>query len=142
MTGTDLETSFLAEHQLKFGTFRFYRNLVIGRINEGEQVSLDSTLPLIAIGIELYSEKRPAVYLSDRIYSYSMDPTLHLEAHKLFPFLLGYGVIAYNELNYRVARLEQRFIPCPCGIFRSMDEALSWSWQLISELGNNEKPHR
>ena len=141
MTGTELETTFLAEHRLAIGTFRFYHNLVIGRIDEGQQVTLDSALPVIAIGIEFYNRKRPAVYLSDRQHSYSMDPTLHLEAHKLFPFLLGYGVVAYNDINRRVAELEQQFVPCPSGIFDSMDAGLAWTMQLIGEQ-EKSRPHR
>ncbi|MBC2838407.1 hypothetical protein [Robiginitalea sp. SC105] len=141
MTGTELETTFITEYQLEIGTFRFYKNLVIGKVHEGQAISLDDVLPVIAIGIEFYNAQQPAVYLSDREFSYSLDPTLHLEAHKLFPFLLGYGAVVYNELNLRIARLEQRFLPCPSGIFTSMEEGLAWAQKLI-EGHAHSRPHR
>ncbi len=124
-------TGLIAEHKLAIGTFECYPNLVIGRVNQGVKINLDNALPVMAIGVNYYNESNPVVYLSDRQHSYSIDPTLHLEAHKLFPFVLGYGVVAYNDLNYRVAQLETRFLPCPGGVFRSMEEGLQWAQQLI-----------
>ena len=125
------DTQFIADHELDFGRFRFYKNLVIGEIFEGAKMDFDKALPLLAIAALYYSEENPVVYLSDRKTSYSLDPTMHREIFKLFPFFLGYGVIAYNDLNFKVAGLEQRFLLCPSGVFRSMDEALAWAAGLI-----------
>lgn len=127
-------TGLIAEHELSIGTFKCYPNLVIGCVNQGVKINLDNALPVMAIGVHYYNESNPVVYLSDRQNSYSIDPTLHLDAHKLFPFVLGYGVVAYNELNYRVAQLETRFLPCPGGVFRSMEAGLKWAQELIEEF--------
>lgn len=124
-------TRLIAEHELAIGSFECYPNLVIGRIHQGVKINLDNALPVMAIGVNYYNESNPVVYLSDRMHSYSIDPTMHLEAHKLFPFVLGYGVVAYNELNYRVAQLETRFLPCEGGVFRSMEDGLRWAQELI-----------
>ncbi len=125
------DTQFIAEHELDFGRFRFYKNLIIGEIFEGARMNFDKALPLLAIAALYYSEEKPLVYLSDRKTSYSLDPTMHREIHKLFPFMLGYGVIVYNDLNFQVAKLEQRFLCCPSGVFHSMDEALAWAALVI-----------
>lgn len=125
------DTQFIAEHEMDFGRFRFYKNLVIGQIHEGTHVTLDNVLPVLAIGTVYYNESNRAVYLSDRKYSYSIDPTMHLELHKLFPYLLGYGVVVQNDLNFRIAKLEQKFLPCSSGVFFSMDQALDWASNLI-----------
>ena len=127
------DTLFIADHELDFGRYRFYRNLIIGEVFEGAKMDFDKILPLLAIAALYYSEENPFVYLSDRKYSYSLDPTMHKEIHKLFPFILGYGAVVYNDLNHRVARLEQRFLLCPSGIFHSMDEALAWAAGLIEK---------
>lgn len=126
------DTQFIAEHELDFGRFRFYKNLIIGEIFEGARMNFDKALPLLAIAALYYSEEKPLVYLSDRKTSYSLDPTMHREINKLFPFLLGYGVIVYNDLNVQVAELEQRFLCCPSGVFHSLDEALAWAQELIA----------
>ena len=139
---TLLQSTFIAEHNLDIGNFRFYRNFVVGRIREGTQITLDNAIPVMAIGVEYYNQECPAVYLSDRTHSYSIDPTLHLEVGKLFPFLLGYGVVVYDDLNERVARLEQRFVRCPSGIFRSMDQAFAWTYTLIEGIPRSRAGQR
>ena len=127
------DTLFIANHELDFGRYRFYKNLVIGEVFEGAKMDFDRILPLLAIAALYYSEETPFVYLSDRKFSYSIDPTMHREIHKLFPFILGYGVVVYNDINHQVARLEQRFLHCPSGVFHSMDEALAWASHLIGD---------
>lgn len=126
------DTLFIADHELDFGRFRFYKNLVIGEIFEGARMNFDKALPLLAIAALYYSEENPLVYLSDRKSSYSLDPTMHREIYKLFPFMLGYGVVVYNDLNLKVAKLEQRFLCCPSEVFSSMDQALAWAAHLIA----------
>ena len=135
MLRTDLDTTFLAEHHLDIGIFRFYRNIVIGQVRQGTKICFEKALPVLALGMEFYSEKCPVVYLSDRRFSYSIDPTMHMEIQKLYPFLLGYGAVVYNDLNQRVARLEQRFITCPTGIFHSVEAGLDWAQDLIHSSG-------
>lgn len=125
-TGTLSEQLRAAQH-LDFGTFWFYPNLVVGEVRGGMRVNANHALHLMTIAAEYYPPETPVVYLSDRKYSYSIDPTLHLEIQEFFPNLIGYGVVVYNDLNARVAELEQRFLPCPTGIFRSMDAATAWA---------------
>ena len=127
------DTQFIAEHELDFGRFRFYKNVVIGEVFEGAKMDFDKALPLLAIAALYYSEENPVVYLSDRKSSYCFDPTMHREIYKLFPFMLGYGVVVYNDLNFRVATLEQRFLLCPSRVFHSMEEAIAWAGQLIED---------
>ncbi|MFM1878784.1 MAG: hypothetical protein RLZZ241_1650 [Bacteroidota bacterium] len=124
---------FIAEHDMDFGSFKFYKNLIIGKINPGSKVTFEQILPLLAIWPLYYNETEPMVYLSDRQSSYSLDPTMHFEIQKLFPFLLGYGIIVYNEINYRVAQLEQQFLSCPTGIFKDLESAVEWAQGLIQQ---------
>lgn len=132
------EDLFIAEHHLDFGTFKFYKNLIIGTIVQGSRVTFDQILPLLAIWPLYYDETEPMVYLSDMKSSYSLDPTMHLEIQKLFPFLLGYGVIVYNEINYKVAQLEQQFLQCPVGIFKDVESAIVWASNLIQHRSQNK----
>lgn len=136
MTSQLLEQSSLTIHELEIGTFRFYENLVIGEINRGAQITLDKVLPLFALAWEQYRNK-PAVYISDRKNSYSLDPTMHFETSKLVPFVKGYAWVVYNPMTERVARLEQRFLNFPNAIFHSMDPALVWAWKLLQQKQEN-----
>jgi hypothetical protein len=130
MTTAHLEQTYLTTHELDIGTFRFYDELVIGQVKEGAQVTLDKALPLLALGWEQYRNK-PVIYISDRKFSYSLDPTMHFETKKLVPYLSGYAWVVYNKLNEQNARLESRFLDCPTHICSSMASALLWASELL-----------
>jgi len=132
MTTQLFEQTFRKTHELEIGTFRFYENVIIGQIREGMQINLDNALPIFALGWEQYKNK-DVVYISDRKYSYSLDPTMHFETKKLVPFIAGYGWVVYNPVAERAARLEERFLDFPTAVFRSMDPALTWAWNLLQE---------
>ena len=121
----------LAIHELDIGRFYFYPNLVVSEVKEGVIVTFEKALPLFSIGLEYYPPDTPLVYLSDRKNSYSIDPTLHIEAKEIFSNLLGYGVIAYNELNRKIASIEQKFVKCPFEIFTNLPEATVWAQNLL-----------
>jgi hypothetical protein len=125
--------SLIATLELDIGSFRFYPNMVISEMNEGVTVKFDDLLPALLRGLEIYSIETPLIYLSDRRNSYSFDPTLHLEAKAVFSNLRGYGVIVYDEMNLRIAELEQQFMECPVNIFYSLDEAKHWAKGLLSQ---------
>mgnify|MGYP001025394348 FL=1 len=132
MTTQLFEQTFMRTHELEIGTFRFYEDIVIGQIREGKQITLDNSLPLFALAWEQY-RNRSLVYISDRKNSYSLDPTMHFETKKLLPFVAGYAWVVYNPVAERAARLEERFLDFPTSVFRSMDPALTWAWNLLQE---------
>lgn len=132
MTTQLFEQTFIRTHELEIGTFRFYENIVIGQIREGMQINLDSSLPLFALAWEQY-KNNPVVYISDRKNSYSLDPTMHYETKKLVPFVAGYAWVVYDDRSEKVAHLEERFLDFPTGVFRSLENALEWAWNLLQD---------
>lgn len=133
--GTMGHVALTSEHlktlELGFGTFRLYRNLMIGEIAEGMTINADHALELLSYSIPYYNEFCSVVYISDRKNSYSVDPLMHLETGKILTKLRGYGIVYYNDMNYRVAQLEQRFLSYPSKLFRSLEEAIPWAQQCI-----------
>ena len=125
----------IATLELDIGIFRFYPNLVISEMKEGVAVNFDNCLPIFMQGLEYYTVDTPLVYISNRKNSYSFDPTLHLEVKTIFSNLKGYGVVIYNEMSHRIARLEQNFMDCPVRIFYDLDEAKSWAKELLISEG-------
>jgi len=131
-----LEKTYLTTHELAIGTFRFYEQVVVGRVREGMQISMDNVLPLLALSWEAY-RNTSVVYISDRKYSYSLDPTMYYEVQKLAPHITGYAWVVYNEINRKTAELEARFVQCPKAIHHTMDNALQWSVNLLQNKGEN-----
>lgn len=131
MGHSNFDLGLIREHDLGFGIYRFYKNIAIGVVREGVTISLDKALQIMALGIEYYRHEKAIVYISDRKHSYSLDPTIHLETKSLFPQMVGYAVVCYDDLNYRIAQLEQRFVTCSSQRFRSMEQAKAWARQCI-----------
>ncbi|MEX0290519.1 MAG: hypothetical protein AB3N14_15550 [Flavobacteriaceae bacterium] len=127
--------NLIATLELDIGKIWFYPNLVISEMNEGVVVTFDNCMPIFMQGLEYYTVDTPLVYISHRKNSYSFDPTLHLEAKSIFSNLKGYGVVIYNEMNHRIARLEQNFMDCPVRIFYDLDLAKSWAKELLIAEG-------
>lgn len=131
-------TSFIAEHELGIGNFKFYKNVVIGQVYEGVNVTYENALPLFGLVLDYYSEETPLVYLSDRQNSYSTDPTMYFEVKKIFPNIKGYGMIVYDDLKRRVAALEQKFLEYPTAVFTSRDKALVWAVEQLERTDDTD----
>lgn len=136
MSTDSLEKTYLTTHELAIGTFRFYEQVVVGQVREGLQISMDNVLPLLALSWEAYRDTS-VVYISDRKYSYSLDPTMYYEVQKLAPHITGYAWVVYNEINRKTAELEARFLQCPKAIHHTMDNALQWSVNLLQNEGQS-----
>lgn len=134
MSTDSLEKTYLTTHELAIGTFRFYEQVVVGRVREGLQISMDNVLPLLALSWEAY-RNTSVVYISDRKHSYSLDPTMYYEVQKLAPHITGYTWVVYNEINRKIAELEARFLQCPTAIHSTLDTALQWSVNLLQNEG-------
>jgi hypothetical protein len=128
-----LTENLIGTMKLDIGLFRFYPNLIISEMKEGVVVNFDNCLPLFVKGLEFYTVDTPLIYISNRINSYSFDPTLHIEAKAIYSNLYGYGVVVYDEMNYRIAQLEQNFMDCPVNIFYDLKEAKAWASGLLQE---------
>ncbi|MDM9630049.1 hypothetical protein [Robiginitalea aurantiaca] len=132
MSSEFLEKTYLTTHELAIGTFNFYEHVIVGQIREGMQISIDNVLPLLALSWEAY-QNTSMVYISDRKYSYSLDPTMYYEVKKLIPYMKGYAWVVHNDFNRQVAEIEARFLQCPNAIHSSMSDALKWSLKILED---------
>lgn len=121
----------IAEHLLDIGTLYFYKNFVVTEIKEGMTLSFEKALPMFLLAKKYYGNKTPFVYISNRIYSYSFEPTAHYKSTKLFPNLVGFAVVSYGTISNKVAHLEQAFLNVPTEIFHNLEDAIEWVDQLI-----------
>ncbi len=122
----------IKKYDLEIGSFYFYANFVIGEIKEGIITTHENSRELFLIGKEYYGLATPFVYISNRVNSYSFDPTGHYKSMKLFPNLKGFAVVAYNIRSEKVANLEQVFIDVPTKIFNNLKSAVHWAEQLTT----------
>ncbi|SHJ54429.1 hypothetical protein [Aquimarina spongiae] len=128
-----LKNELIKKHTIaNIGTFYCYDHFMISEINEGVIVDLKMTLEVTnTLTKKYYGRKKPFVYITNRVNSYSMDPTIHFETAKMLPNTLGYAIVTYDKTNTDVANLEKAFLKIPIQIFHSLDQAVQWAESII-----------
>ncbi|MFD2565384.1 hypothetical protein [Aquimarina rubra] len=127
----DITRKLVRKHILDIGSFYFYDHFLISEMNEGVTVDYDKATKLLLLIKDYYGNNIPFVYITNRVNSYSFEPTAHFKSAKLFPNLKGYGAIIYDSINNKIASLEQSFLNVPTKIFDNVEDAVQWVNELI-----------
>lgn len=105
-------------------------NLIIKQIYEGEIVTPNYINELENV-IHKHFKNKPVVYLSNRTFSYSVDPLVYKKAAKI-KNLLGIGIIVGADNNIENAKFEGKFYDKSFEVFRSFDQAMIWVRKILS----------
>ena len=114
-----------------FCTIDIYSNYVISRINEGFHLTPDKNRVLEDIANDYFKDK-PFVYITHRINSYSVDPSIYLQTSKV-KNLAGMAVVAEAPLSKGNAEVEKLFLKKPFEIFTDLNDAIEWVKSLIPD---------
>ncbi|MEW7292665.1 hypothetical protein [Aquimarina sp. 2304DJ70-9] len=127
----EINKKLIKKHVLDIGSVYFYENFVVTEINEGIVFNFEKATKLFQLGKHYYGNKTPFVYISNRINSYSFEPTAHMKSKELFPNLKGVAVVIHNPVSHKVAELEKAFLSKPSEIFYTLENAIEWVEKLI-----------
>ncbi|THD66697.1 STAS/SEC14 domain-containing protein [Robertkochia marina] len=111
------------------GTFYIYPGFVIGIISEGANLKLEQLSSLVLL-YEKYFSTKDFVYISYRVNSYSIDPTV-------YPYLLeiktlkGIAVVTEKESFRQNFQIEKVFYSGNIRIFPTILEAISWANSMV-----------
>ncbi|WP_400078053.1 hypothetical protein [Winogradskyella sp. R77965] len=132
---TNLYGEVLKEMNYKFGNVFIFDGFVISEINEGVSFSWEAHAKPIVKDVTDFTECDGSnlVYLSHRIYSYSVVPTDWLKFFKNSFSLKGYGVIAYNGVSFVNTVIENLFFKKKIRRFTNIETAIDWakSFELV-----------
>jgi hypothetical protein len=126
-----LNRILIKKYDLEVGTFYFYENFMVSEAKENVAVSFESAQEMLALAKMHFGKLTPFVYISNRINSYSFNPTAHFKTTAMFPNLKGYAVVVYDKMNREIAEMEQSFFTIPANIFNSLENAINWVEKLI-----------
>ena len=110
--------------KLDFTLLEFYDTYVVSSLFD--EVIFDRRLvnELTTICIDHYGDQRFA-YISNRIATYNVDPTIYLNLNKA-RFLTGIAVVSKQLSAVNMAHFERKFSTLPFEIFLEMEEAVEW----------------
>lgn len=111
------------------GTFYIYPNYVIGVIEEGSNLKLEQLSALVLL-YEKYFTSSQFVYISYRVNSYSIDPTVYPYLMEL-KSLKGFAVVTKKETFRQNFQIEKVFYPDNMRIFNNLEQAIDWANSII-----------
>ena len=102
---------------------------MIVTVNTGENISMTYHDALVEVA-NRYFKNKPFVYITHRVNSYSVDPSVYAETSKI-KNLVGFCVVSRNFMAKSTAKIEKLFLNKPFEIFDSLDEAETWAKSVI-----------
>ncbi len=110
---------------LEFCEVLVYDNYMVVTVNTGENIDIKYHNQLVDVA-DTYFDKRPFVYITHRVNSYSVDPSVYQETSKLAN-LAGFCVVSKNYMAKSTAKIEKLFLNKPFEIFDTLEEAKEWA---------------
>lgn len=108
----------------EFGVLEIYDFYVKAIMFEGVTVEPKHNEVLLSIAKKYYSGKNFG-YITHRINSYSVDPTIYVETSKI-ENLAAFAVVSEDPLNLSNIKIEKLFMKKPFQSFKKMGEAIDW----------------
>lgn len=102
-----------------------FENYVISQIKEDAVLEPENGKMLID-ALKKHFKKRPFVYISNRVYNYTVSPMTNMQASKV-KTLLGICIVAQEEYRQNSARYEGTFYKKDFHVCATMEEGIIWA---------------
>ncbi len=102
-----------------------FDNFLVNQIKEGVTVTPAHNEKLREV-LDTHFANKNVVYISNRYFSYSVDPLTYLETSKIHN-LVAMAIVADSAIAKSNAKLESMFYKKNFEIFGTLSEAIAWS---------------
>ncbi|PRP66872.1 hypothetical protein [Nonlabens agnitus] len=120
-------------HELEFGKFSIYPNIMIGEIYEDVHFDLELNKIVCDIARSHFGDTKNFGYISHRLNNYSIDPMVH-HLNKDFNNLKCFAVVNPTGIK-PAAKIESKFYyKDRFYSFLEMDEAVTWVSHILQNL--------
>lgn len=116
---------------LGFCKIRFYNNYAICNVNEGETICIEKCDKQTKAILD-YFQSKPFVYITHRINSYAVDPTIYKETSNV-KSLAGFAVVSASTIALQAAQVEKLFLKKPFEVFNDLQHAVNWANSILSK---------
>ena len=126
---TQFYTDVLKELNYPFANIYIFEGYVVSEIKEGVVFSWEDHAKKMTKDVAKYSNTDGSnlIYLSHRIYSYSLKPMDWLHFYKNSFNLRGYGVVGYNSFSFVNTVIENLFFSKKIRRFNDLETAIKWA---------------
>ena len=114
--------------------FEIHENFVIVRFDEGSNVTVEDWKEIMKVLLDNFSGK--FAWISDRINSYSIDPTLLSSIFKNMDNFVCMAQVNYGKKIRDSTDLFKSFVPAnkPFRSFVTLGDALSWAKEKLRDV--------
>ncbi|MBW2937906.1 hypothetical protein KXJ69_07295 [Aureisphaera sp. CAU 1614] len=116
-------------YKLKFGEVHIHDFYVMAIIAEGVIIDKKNSDTIIELAVKHFPNDSFG-YITHRIHSYSVDPTVYKDVAEI-KNLVGFAIVTGNSKGLKNSDFEQFFIKKPSKAFKELDEAIRWVKELI-----------
>lgn len=107
-----------------FCEVEIYDYYMISVVYEGETILKEHNAILEDLAKQYFNDK-PFYYITNRKYSYAVDPTVYKETSKI-PNLKAFVVVTHENIGSAFTKIEEIFLNKPLKVFGNLDLALAW----------------
>ncbi|GAA4272029.1 hypothetical protein U6A24_11005 [Aquimarina gracilis] len=115
---------------LDFCRVEIHDDYMLSEINEGTVIQ-PKHADVVVVLVEKHFKNKPWVYISNRIHSYSVNPTVYLEANKMSN-LSGVAIISDKDQQKNQTKLEKIFFDKKLMCFDKLQNALEWKNSILA----------
>jgi len=118
----------LTTFEYDFGNFFVFEGFVVSEINEGVIYSWENHARLVTRDItEIIPEYSNLIYISNRIYSYSVVPSDWIKFFNNQFELRAYAVVGHTTGSFLNMVIEALFFKKNIKQFTNLEEAINWA---------------
>ena len=119
---------------LDIGYVEIHEHFAVGVLNEGIDLKTEENKYLLNVFRTEYQSK-PFGFISNRVHSYSVDPTVYKETSEL-KNLMAIAVVISSPVQKLSIEIEKLFFNKPFEYFSSLEEAKAWMQNTIEHRIN------
>ena len=117
--------SIFRHYDLDNSELFIFDEFIVNQIREGVNITPKDNETLRFI-LDEHFKNKSVVYISNRHFSYSVDPLTYLETSKIHN-LIAIAIVASKPIPKINARFEKKFYEKPFEIFETLSLAVQWA---------------
>ena len=125
------DTQLGIQLEFSFGRVTVHDDYFYVIMNEGVTVKPSFNDVLIALA-ETHFANKDFIYITHRIYSYAIDPTIYLKTTQI-ENLKGFIVVSPNKDFNQAQNIEKLFFSKPFKVLNTMEEALNEKDRMLNK---------
>ncbi len=118
------KTVIVREYLLDVGKIQVYDNYMVSIFDEGATLTLERAYQIIGIS-EIHFRDRNFGFISHRVNSYAIDPTVYTYLRQL-DNLKAFAVVSNKEVDMHNFHIEKLFYKKPMKFFVDYQNGLNW----------------